>query len=195
MGKDFCLLTIETLNLNLVDIRGIDVQPLLEQLTIFPDTKKEFDFCGRKVILAVIGESHFILVADEFLELLVCKILPKDFFKGILVLDRKLGQELDNCTCQYETEGFSYLFTSRFIKYCPKNGFKFESEGILIHAWVEDFPFFNQNNELIPCQTKLRLHQINDRKLCLQTRHDYPAPDAISVLTKSIWEFPLKRSK
>lgn len=191
MEKGFCQMTIEELNLNLLDIRGSDVQTLLEGLTIYPKTRRELDFCGRKVILAVIGESHFIFVPDEFFELLVCKILPPKYLKGLLFQDKKIGNDLDNCFCRYGAPGFIYYFKSRFIDYCQEQ--RFSSEGKLLYAIEEEFPF-DWHGETIPCKTRLHLSQTNARTLCLQTRHDYPAPDGISVLTKSIWNFPRIRS-
>jgi len=189
MEKEFADVTIETLNLNLLDIRNSNVKKLMAGLTIYPDAKKELEFCGRQITLAVIGESHFLLVAGMFMELLVCKILAEELFAGILRLDKISGEALNNKFCTYRVNGLNYYFKAEFIAYWQAKSV--ESTGPVLFSCEEEFPFIFHGEE-IPCKTRLHLSQPNARTLCLQTRHDYPHPDGVSVLTKSLFNFPTR---
>lgn len=191
MEKEFSQLTLDTLNLILIDLRDKVADTLLSNLTIYPETQKELEFCGRKIRLAVIGESHFILVDNEFLELLVCKVLDRRFFSGLITLDQIFGEKLSETNCTYHAPGFNYYFKSRFIDYWQDRILM--PEGELLYFCEEEFPFVFHGEE-IPCKTRLVLSQPNARTLCLQTRHDYPEPDGVSVISKSIWNFPRIRS-
>lgn len=182
MDKEFCELTLETLNLNLIDLRGRQVERLLEFLTIYPKSRFDFEFRGQKITLAVIGESHFLLVWGKFMELLMCKVLPDQAFDDLLVIDRIWGKQIVENPCFYHIPKFAYHFQARLVPYWQTAAIQQSGKTIFHHE--EEFPFSLRGEE-IPCQTRLHLSQINASTLFLQTRHDYPSPDGKSIISAS----------
>jgi len=179
-NKKFAMQTVDVLNLNLFSILTKEKVFKEMGLTIFK--KHEMEINGRKICLAIIGESHFLWIQGRMMELLACTQLRPDLPEGMMLEKKVSGIHLNGFNYATTGNGLHYAVNGRFIKYDPvKNNLEGHGNDIIVIE--ESFPYTYDDHEY-KCWTKLRLAQFNGQ-LILNTSHAYP-PKYIVLTNSSI---------
>ncbi len=184
--KEFIFQTVDNLNLNIFKLQAPKKNFNELGLTIF--TMQEIQFCNKQIVLATIGESHFIWIKGVLLELLACTELDQRLLNNFVLFKKVCGQELNGLFFSFADEKINYRIQVDFQQYDIAQAKLLTGQGESLAQINEEFPFHYQGRRL-HCSTKILLTAISDSALRLATCHDYPYPDEKHVMTESTIEF------
>jgi len=168
------LQTVDVLNLNIFKLKTN--QEVFRQMGLTIYSLKEIRYQDQRIILGVVGESHFLWIQGVFMELLACTKLTQQLPRGVELSEVFHGPKLNGLNFALTESNITYSVSVRFENYEAKVPEMLMGSGQQLAFVEEKFPFFVQDIEL-PCWTKIQLSQIN-QQLLLNTSHSYP-PDYI----------------